>query len=89
MAVLRAPTPQGLKEAFERAGYRVLDEDEYTWLMARGDNDVPIPIPKKGHRIAGGVVDALVHSPFSDSRLRKEILRAVSQDATIPDPPEN
>ena len=83
------PTPTGLLDAFKRAGYDVIDEDEFNWLVARNETDVPFSLPKKGHRVAIGVTDTIMQNPFVDARLKKEILGAVSQDAAIVDPTED
>jgi len=80
MPVLMPLTPDGLRRAMERAGYSVIDEDEYNWLLARGAHDVPIVIPKKGRRVAPGITDAIFHHPYVDAKVRDAILEQISAE---------
>jgi len=38
--------PQAIKELLEAHGYEVVEEDEYNWAFAKGDEDEPVMVPK-------------------------------------------
>lgn len=56
MPVPRSVPPAVLKEMVVRWGYKVIAEDEYTWVLAQGDTDEPIVLPKEGDLVATDVL---------------------------------
>jgi hypothetical protein len=74
MSVLRSIPPLQLREALDDAGYKVVESDEYNWLMARGDDDLPVVIPKRGEMVSVTIMQHLGHHP--DDRLRTAVLEA-------------
>lgn len=47
MPPLALVTPDELKRVLEADGYQVIFENEYHWLLAKTDDEVPINIPKE------------------------------------------
>jgi hypothetical protein len=76
--VLRPISPRALRAAAERAGYVVAAEDSYNTAMVNLNrpNDPPLIVPKRGDRLAVGVLDNIVHG--TDSRLAEEIMDEVT-----------
>lgn len=84
MAVLHPIPPQSLKAAFERAGYKAIDEDEYNWLMEKEDGIVFL-IPKKGDLVTVPIMSAAQHhAPGSGlgQAILDEVQRYVASAAT-------
>lgn len=72
MPVFSALTHDGLRAAFEKAGYAVLDEDKYNWKVGQGEG-VPFIIPRRGRLVAAEVVEGLYRSYWATPALQHEI----------------
>lgn len=45
-AVVPLP-PDAIRELLESHGYEVIEEDEYNWAFAKGDDDEPVMVPRR------------------------------------------
>lgn len=52
MPALKPISPVILKRIVELAGYKVIQEDDYNWHLAKTKHDRPIILPKKGGLVA-------------------------------------
>lgn len=86
--ILAPLSPDALKDAFVATGWKVIDEDEYNWLLARGDSDEPFVLPKKGARVSVPVMQAALAKGRGTPLTRALVERVAQQqkDAHVPDP---
>lgn len=38
--------PDAIRELLESHGYEIIDEDDYNWAFAKGEDDEPVMVPK-------------------------------------------
>lgn len=87
--------PPALKEILCLHGFKVIDEDEYNWVLADSENSVPITLPKMGELVAVDVMmQTLIDAKLNLSdyfRLKEQVLgknwgypAAKAAGATIP-----
>jgi len=84
MPVIAPVTPEGLRKALGRADYKVIDEDIFNWVMAKGPNDEPIIVPKIGDLVSVPVMDSIFRRAGDDVRrsIMDEILKESSPHLT-------
>ena len=90
--VLVAPiSPEALFEACKRAGFKLIDEGQHSWVVAQGDKDQPLVIPKHGKRVSvrimsqaqqRGIGTPLMRELLAESRKQSE----AAQDDADDDP---
>lgn len=59
--------PMRVRTLLERAGFEVLDEDEYHWILASGTDDVPILVPRKVDLVPQEVLFDVIEKAGSDA----------------------
>lgn len=62
MPALVCVPPAQFLEILKKAGFRVLQEDVWNWVLARNETDIPITLPKTGDFVAVDVTMDLVLS---------------------------
>jgi hypothetical protein len=77
--------PEQLKEAFEAGGYRIIDQDQYNWVLAKGDTDEPIVLPKRGKLVAIEIMEDAVERARGTPLFREIVTRVHSSVANLPD----
>ncbi len=46
------PVPPGVfRKLLEERGFKVIDEDVFNWVMAKGKDEIPLTVPKLGDLI--------------------------------------
>lgn len=80
MAILRPIPPEALKRALEAAGYKVVDEGQRNWVLARDKDPVPVIIPKDGDLVSVDIMQDAYH------KAPQEVFDAVKGHQPTPDP---
>jgi len=70
--VLSDLTHDGLRDAFVRAKYAVMDQDKYSFSVARGEG-APFVVPRRGRFVHAEIVEAIYRNHFATAELRHEI----------------
>lgn len=78
MPLLTPITPKALYDAFIRAGYKQIDEGQHNWVVAKGDGDKPMIIPKNGKLVSVPIMSE-AQARGVGTPLIRELLKAVSQ----------
>ena len=60
MPVVSPLPPDVVRQILLDHGYTVLEESEYNWVLARGDKDEPLIVPRKGKWVSVELMDQLV-----------------------------
>jgi hypothetical protein len=81
------PVPPGtLKKILERAGYGDCGEDVYNWVMVKGDDGIPITLPKLGDLVPVDVMMNALHLAGIDNLSYFTFLQEASAESVGPAP---
>ena len=75
-------SPQAMKGVLESNGYKLIDQDEFNWAFAVGENDVPIIVPHTVRLLPIPVMHDVMSAggrPVRDGCMR-EALKVTAQD---------
>lgn len=84
MPLLRPISPKALLDAHLRAGYKLIDEGADNWVLAAGDNDPPVFVPKKGKYVSVDIMSQAQKRGFGTPLVR-ELLEEVRKQSSAPD----
>lgn len=80
--------PKALKDAMVRGGWKVVDETEYNWIVAKDDGTEPIVIPKKGRLVGVQPMQRAYHgSPREVMDAVRKYLQSPDDEEPLPDDP--
>jgi hypothetical protein len=82
--VLAGIPPEALKRVLERNGYKVIDEDMYNWLLAKGEDGEPVVVPKIG-RVLGVDMMGKAHSIARSGGFGNDLIGEVHTHVSGPD----
>lgn len=83
MPALSPVPPEILKNILSRLGFRVIDEDEAIWLMAKEQRDRPIPLPRDGDLVAVEVMEDVLARANMNDGLFLTLLKEVQEENTL------
>jgi hypothetical protein len=82
--------PAELRCILEMDGYKILSQDEFNWVLAKGETDVPIILPKKGDLVSLEILmDTLDKAKMNDGtyfRYKSAVSGKMIPPSVTPDP---
>ena len=74
-------SPKVFKQMLERYGYSVIKEEAKNWHFAKGENDLPILLPKIGEVVLLDALSNILHKTKMDDATYFSLLKEVEQES--------
>ncbi len=74
MPALAPIPPDTLKRILELSGYELIEEDKYNWVLAKGSDELPVTLPKRGQLVAVDVMMNILDRTKMDNKTYFDLL---------------